>query len=142
VGGCGSLLGFTEKFLNENKIEAEILDYSPHREIPMVLNDIKILVLPSKREGVPTILLEALACGVIPVASKIGGIPWVLNTARTGVLLDAPSYRAIYSALELLLILSTEDLNEMSKRGMLFIKKYLSLEKAINRYRILKTMIN
>jgi glycosyltransferase involved in cell wall biosynthesis len=108
----------------------------------VILNDIKVLVLPSKREGVPTILLEALACGVIPIVSKIGGTPWLLNTAQTGVLLDAPSCGAVYNALKMLLNIPLEDLSEMSRIGRLFAEKYLSLDRAINRYRILKAVIN
>jgi glycosyltransferase involved in cell wall biosynthesis len=140
VGGGGSLLEHTKKFLSENKIEARVLDYIPHNEIPTLLNDIKILVLPSKKEGVPTILLEALACGVIPVASKVGGIPWLLNSADTGILLDKPTCLLLYRALKTLLTLNTSEMEKLSDKGRRFIEKYLSLQSAIMRYRALKVI--
>jgi len=136
VGGSGSLLSLAEKALKN--LDAKLLKYIPHEEMPNVLNDVKILVLPSKREGVPTILLEALACGVIPIASKVGGIPWLLKTARTGILLDKPSCSSVYQALESLLTLEPQLLEEMSRRGRVFVEKCLSLNSAINRYWILK----
>jgi len=138
VGGSGSLLSLAKIALKD--LDARPIQYISHKEMPNVLNDVKILVLPSKKEGVPTILLEALACGVIPVASKVGGIPWLLKTARTGILLNKPSCSSIYQALKCLLTLEPPLLEEISRRGRLFAEKYLSLGSAIVRYRILEEL--
>lgn len=142
MGGGGSLLGYAKKFLSENKIDAGVLDYIPHREVPRVLNEIKILVLSSKKEGVPTILLEALACGAIPVASKVGGIPWLFNTGGVGILLDSPTCASICRALKILLMLKDAELENLSNKGRKFIERYLSLHSAIKRYRVLKALID
>jgi len=140
VGGGGSLLEYAKRFFYENNIYAKVVDYIPHCEIPNVLNEIKILVLPSRKEGVPTILLEALACGVIPSASKIGGIPWLLNSAQTGILLNGPTCGVLYRTLKILLTLNSSELEELSNRGRKFAEKYLNLYNATMRYRILKVI--
>ena len=53
-----------------------------------------LLILPSYREGVPNVLLEACACGVPVVSTTVGGIPEIV-TADTGVLVEPKDARAL-----------------------------------------------
>ena len=43
-----------------------------------------LLCLPSKNEGVPNVILEAFASGLPVLASRVGGIPEVLNADYLG----------------------------------------------------------
>jgi glycosyltransferase involved in cell wall biosynthesis len=62
-----------------------------------------ILVLPSRSEGVPLVILEALASARCVIASKVGAIPEVVDSS-CGILIDQPSApefaRAINSLLD------------------------------------------
>ena len=43
-----------------------------------------IMVMPSKIEGLPGVILEALSCGKPVIASAVGGIPEVVNNDQNG----------------------------------------------------------
>jgi len=75
----------------------------PHREIPTWLAAADVFVLPSATEGLPLVVLEALAAGTPVVASRVGGIPECIQEGETGLLVDpkgvAPLAEALVTAL-------------------------------------------
>jgi len=56
-----------------------------HTEIPDWMGACDVLCLPSRREGCPNVVLEALASGRPVVAARVGGVPELLS-ADNGVL--------------------------------------------------------
>ncbi|VTR93663.1 Glycosyl transferase group 1 OS=Isosphaera pallida (strain ATCC 43644 / DSM 9630 / IS1B) GN=Isop_3198 PE=4 SV=1: Glyco_trans_4_4: Glycos_transf_1 [Gemmata massiliana] len=51
----------------------------PHNHLPDWFRAATMLVLPSRSEGVPNVLLEASACGTQFVASCVGGVPEIAH---------------------------------------------------------------
>jgi len=64
-------------------------------EMPAYLNKLKLLIIPSSSEGVPTILLEAMTCGTPALATPVGGIPDILKDGENGFILPDNSPRSI-----------------------------------------------
>lgn len=58
-----------------------------HDEMPDILNCSDVLVMASFTEGLPTIILEALACGLPIVSTNIGDINNVVENEKIGFLL-------------------------------------------------------
>ncbi len=69
-----------------------------HRDLPIWFNAASVLCLPSYNEGVPNVVLEAIACDTPVIATRVGGIPEVLSSDR-GVLIAAGDLAALASAL-------------------------------------------
>jgi glycosyltransferase involved in cell wall biosynthesis len=70
-----------------------------HSEIPVWMNAADILCIPSLSEGVPTVLFEALGCGIPVVATSVGGIPEIIQNDNHGVLLPPDDKVALTNAL-------------------------------------------
>lgn len=55
----------------------------PPEIMPEFMNCTDVFILPSKNEGLPLTIVEALACGAACVGSRVGGVPEVLGTENT-----------------------------------------------------------
>ena len=73
-------------------------------ELPMYLNAADVLLLPSEAEGMPTVVVESLACGTPVIAKSVGGLPDLIAQWSTGALLPGDDLgdwsRAICQAFE------------------------------------------
>jgi glycosyltransferase involved in cell wall biosynthesis len=72
----------------------------PHEEIPFWMNACDVLCLPSLSEGLPNVALEAMACGLPVVASRVGGVPEVVRDGVNGLLVPPSNPVALADALQ------------------------------------------
>lgn len=71
----------------------------PHAEIPEQMSALDVFCLPSRQEGCPNVVLEALASGVPVVASRVGGVPELLEDGKTGYLVPPEDPAELAAAL-------------------------------------------
>ncbi|MDP2528661.1 MAG: glycosyltransferase [Candidatus Palauibacterales bacterium] len=72
----------------------------PHGEIPRWLNAADVFVLASHNEGLPNVVLEAMACGLPVVATDVGGTGEAVIDGRTGLLVTATEVEPLTRSLE------------------------------------------
>ena len=70
----------------------------PHAELDEYYNAADALVLASSREGMPNVVLEALACGTPVIATRVGGTPELLTAPESGELMQERTPDAVVSA--------------------------------------------
>ena len=71
-----------------------------HEEVAQWLSAADCLVLPSKSEGMPTILIEAMLCRTPIVATRVGGVPEIVRDGETGLLVPYGNVSAMADAIE------------------------------------------
>lgn len=91
------------------------------------------VVFPSRIDGYPVAIMESLALGAIPVASSVGGIPELIKTGETGLVVDSIAPLDFANAISKLL--KDENLKrEMKKRARAFAEQNFSLERMGQEY--------
>ena len=73
-------------------------------DIPNVLSELTLFVLPSLWEGLPMVLLEAMAIGCPVVATNVGGTPEIVLSGQTGILVEPDNPHALTGAITRLLM--------------------------------------
>ncbi|HVP92273.1 MAG TPA: glycosyltransferase family 4 protein [Acidobacteriota bacterium] len=134
IGGVGPMLNEIEGKLRRNKCRdiVKLVDWIAHDELPEYLNELKLLVIPSYTEGLPTIMLEAMACGTPVLATPVGGIPDVIKDGKTGFILDDNSAESITRGV--IRALNYPELLEVTKSARALIESKYSYAAAVQRY--------
>jgi glycosyltransferase involved in cell wall biosynthesis len=73
-------------------------------DVVAVYGALDIVALSSRNEGTPVALIEAGAAGKAIVATRVGGVPDVVETERTGLLVPDDDLAALASAIERLIV--------------------------------------
>lgn len=81
------------------------------------IRDARALVLPSFAEGLPVVIMEALALGRPVITSQIAGIPELVEDGVNGWLIPPASVPALVSAMKESLSLSGGRLEQMGLQG-------------------------
>lgn len=103
IAGDGPLRDelFTRAYRKNIEQRARFLGF--RKDIPKLLMASDMFVLPSRWEGIPIALLEAMACGKPIAASGVGGITEVIDHGRDGLLVSPGDVDALHQVLRLLL---------------------------------------
>ena len=90
MAGIGEMRGPAEARAGELGIADRItwLGKVPHDDVGWVMSAGDVFVLPSLSEGLPTVVCEAMACGLPVVATAVDGTPEIVDDPATGLLVQ------------------------------------------------------
>ena len=111
----------------------ESVTFLGHRhDIPEVLKAYDVFVLSSVAEGLPGALLEAMATGLPVIASRVGGVPEILNNSGLGTMVSPHSVDELASAMKGLYRTPEEKRYEIGKALKERVLEEFSKEKMIS----------
>lgn len=105
--GYGPLQDQVASFLATNGLRQKVNCTPGTEDVRSFLARAWVLALPSAWEGSPNVVLEAMAMGVPVVATKVAGVPELVDDSRTGLLVPPRQPEAL--ARSLLEVLDHDD---------------------------------
>jgi len=135
IGGDGSLKGSIKPLLEEEGISdrIDLPGWISHDELPGYFNRLQLLVLPSSTEGLPNIMLEAMACGTPVLATPVGAIPDVIKDGITGFIMENNSPECITENVNR--ALNHTNLLQIAENGKKFVEENYSFERTVENWR-------
>ena len=117
--GDGPLKPIVTKIF-ERYINGQVISWTPYERIHELYIASDIYVLPSKWEALPITLLESMAAGLVIVATKVGGIPDVLNRYPKKVLIYPPITKSILCGIIEALKITNEQCQQKSQDALMY----------------------
>lgn len=103
-------------------------------EVRSLMVDSDVFVLPSRSEACPLALLEAMAAGCVCIATDVGDVREILETAGCGVVVPSESSSALAAAIEYVAEIGTAERQRMGKLAQEAIAARYSLQKQAEKH--------
>jgi len=102
--GDGPERGSLEAFIRQHDLASRVhlAGWQPTTRIRAALERTDVFVLPSFAEGIPVVLMEAMASGVPCVASGVNGIPELIDHLESGLLVPPADPARLADGIQLL----------------------------------------
>gem|GEM_PF-904982 len=129
IAGSDPAIPALEKLCRERGVQKsfQFLGGQSRKQLAALYQQATLLVLPALTEALGIVLLEAMACGVPVIASRVGGIPEIVQDGQNGLLCPAQDARALADAITTLI--QRKDLQEKFVRNGYETVNQFSVEK-------------
>ena len=92
--GDGPLRTELEQYVSDQHLQnVTFVGQVPNTEIYRYLNDADIMVSSSRFDNMPVSVLEAFKAGLLVISSKVGGVPYMIEDGRNGMLFESDNDR-------------------------------------------------
>ena len=131
--GDGPDRGPAEHLARELKVEKHVLFLGKQNHVERLIPLAHVLLMPSDMESFGLVALEGMACSVVPVATRVGGVPELVTHGEDGFLEAAGDIAA--QAARVVQLLTDDQLHyRMGKAGRWTASERFCTEKIIPQY--------
>jgi glycosyltransferase involved in cell wall biosynthesis len=134
IAGRGPLLGELQQRAQQLGIGSQVEFLGVRHDIAALLAAADGFVLSSAWEGMPNVVMEALAAATPVVATEVGGVAELVDAGQSGFLVPAGDSGALSSGMRLLMALPEDQRRRMGLRGRDRMIAHFSLEAMADRW--------
>lgn len=137
IVGDGPLRNEIERNIENAGLERNVtlIGWKTRAEMPSVYGDLRLLVIPSYTEGLPNVLLEAMACETPVLATAVGAIPGIIRDGYNGFLIESNDPRKMAAAIANILRKEPSELEEIARRAKLEVATSFAFPKVVETYK-------
>lgn len=132
IAGDGELRSHLEKIIEDYGIKSNIVLLGRRSDIPELLNQADYFVLSSRHEGLPTVVIEAMACETFVVATDCGGSAEIMRD--TGILVPPQNSEALAEAIKQAVGKTPLEIQENNLKARQRVEELFSLEKSVQNW--------
>ena len=133
IGGDGQLRPRVEEYANKPSNKVKFVGWIPHDKLPVYLNELRLLVVPSYTEAGPYVAFEAMACGTPVLGAAVGLMADLLSDGENGFIMENNSPECI--ARSIIRVLAHPDLEQIAHNARALVEREFTHEAAVERYR-------
>lgn len=136
IVGDGPLRSSLEKLVEELKIKSKVwfLGEVSREQLPESYNLADVFALPSLSEGSPTVVREALACGIPVVSTDVGDVKEIITDPLLGTVVNTYTDERVFAEALIETIENIDKNNEEIKKRCRDIARKYSFENVVEKY--------
>ena len=131
--GDGPLRASMDEWITQRGLDHRIRIAGWRPDVPELLKAADLLALPSLWEGMPNIVLEAMAAGLPVVVSRVEGTEELIRDGETGLLVTPGSPIELERRIETVLT-DPELCSRLRKAAQLAVQKLFTLDRMVSAY--------
>lgn len=134
--GDGPLRSEMQEWIRQRDLETRIHLLGWRGDVPAVMKSCRALILASRWEGMPNVLLEAMASGLPIVASRVEGVEEIINSPEYGILVHPESAGDLAAAIRKLMNDPTSAA-QMAESAQHMVSTEFTLQSVVSRYEMI-----
>ncbi|MFB5707540.1 glycosyltransferase [Acinetobacter radioresistens] len=132
ITGDGELRPQLEQLIVDLGIANNVVLLGKRSDIPSLLNKADYFILSSRHEGLPTVVIEAMACGTFVIATDCGGSAEIMGD--TGILVPPQNSEALAEAIKQAVNKTPLEIQENNLKARQRVEELFSLEKSVQNW--------
>ncbi|MDP6339989.1 MAG: glycosyltransferase [Candidatus Marinimicrobia bacterium] len=100
IAGMGKNRKALEKQIDESQLNGSVKLIGFQNNLPAILKAADYIIMPSRQEGMPNVVMESMALGKPVLAANVNGVPELMNHRKTGFIFEPRKVNAICKAMD------------------------------------------